>query len=214
MIAHSANMFRNCSVFHDLSTSKDYSKISYKFVSMGRAKRLNKSEKKQILKLKQQQLSISKISKVIKRSRKVIHNFLKNVEDYGKKKSTGRPSSLSDRDKRAILRVASNSQLTTKQIMEKSGVSASVSSVRRVLLSCKNIKRLKLKKKPPLTTKHKAERLRFAKDRVHWKKKWRRVLFSDEKNLTWMVLMVFSIIFMTQEKRPCLQFDDKWEEAA
>ena len=93
----------------------------------------------------------------------MIHNFLRNVEDYGKKKSTGRPSSLSNRDKRAILRLASNSQLTTKQIMQKPNVSASVSSVRRVLLSCKNIKRLKLKKKPPLTTQHKSERLKFAK---------------------------------------------------
>ena len=111
----------------------------------------------------------------------MIHNFLRNVEDYGKKKSTGRPSLLSDRDKRAILCVASNSQLTTKQIMQKSNVSASVSSVRRVLLSCKNIMRLKLKKKPPLTTQHKSELLKFAKERVHWKNKWRKVLFSDEK---------------------------------
>ena len=138
------------------------------------------AEKKQIFELKQQQLSVTKISKVITRSHKVIHNFLKNVEDYGKK-STGQPSSLSDRDKRAILHVASNSQLTMKQIMQKSNVSASVSSVRRVLLSCKNIKRLKLKKKPPLTTQHKSKRLKFAKERVHWKNKWRKVLFSDEK---------------------------------
>ena len=112
---------------------------------MRRGKKLNESEKKQILELKQQQLSVAIISKVIMRSRKVIQNFLKN-----------------DRDKLAILRVASNSQLTTKQIMEKSNVSASVSSVRRVLLSCKDIKRLKLKKKTSLTTKHKVERLRFA----------------------------------------------------
>ena len=78
---------------------------------------------------------------------------------------------------------------TVKQIMEKSSVSASVSSVRRVLLSCKDIKRLKLKKKPSLTTKHKVERLRFANERIHWKKKWTRVLFSDEKDSTWMFLL-------------------------
>ena len=58
-------------------------------------------------------------------------------------------------DKRTILRIASNSQLTTKQITEECSVSASVSSIRRVLLFCENIKRLKLKKKPSLTTKHK-----------------------------------------------------------
>ena len=46
MITHSVNMFRNCSVVHDLSTSKDYSTMLYKFVSMGRGKRLNESEKK------------------------------------------------------------------------------------------------------------------------------------------------------------------------
>ena len=65
--------------------------------------------------------------------------------------------------------------------MEKSNVSANVSSVRCVLLSCKDIKRLKLKKKPSLTTKHTIECLRVAKERIHWKKKWRRVLLSDEK---------------------------------
>ena len=56
-----------------------------------------------------QQLLVAKISKVIRRSRKVIHNFFKNVEDYDKKKAI--------------------------EIMEKSSVSANVSSVRRVLLS-------------------------------------------------------------------------------
>ena len=53
---------------------------------MGRGKELNESEEKQILELKQQQLSVTKISKVIRKSRRVIHNFLKNVEDYGKRK--------------------------------------------------------------------------------------------------------------------------------
>ena len=57
---------------------------------MGHGERLNESEKKQILELKQQRLSVTRILKVIKRSRRVIHNFLKNVEDYGKKKSTDR----------------------------------------------------------------------------------------------------------------------------
>ena len=98
--------------------------------------------------------------------------------------------------------------------MEKSSVSVSISSVRRVQLSCKNIKRLKLKKKPSLTTKHKVEHLCLAKERMHWKKKWRSVLFSDEKYSTWMVLIGSNIIFMTQEKRQCQQFDDKWKKAA
>ena len=73
--------------------------------------------------------------------------------------------------------------------MEKSSVSASVSSGHRVLLSCKDVKRLKLKQKPSLTMKHTIERLRCAKERMHWN-------FSDEKDSTWMVLMGSNIIFM------------------
>ena len=44
MIVHSVNMFRNSSVVHDLSTSKDYSTVLYKFVSIWDAKK--KKEKK------------------------------------------------------------------------------------------------------------------------------------------------------------------------
>ena len=49
MITHSVNMFRNCSVVDDLSTSKDYSTMLYKFASMGRGKKLNESEKSKFL---------------------------------------------------------------------------------------------------------------------------------------------------------------------
>ena len=160
---------------------------------MGRWKKWNESERKQILELQQQRLSIAKISKLIRRSRKVIQNFLKNVEDYGKKKSTGRLLSLSDR---AILRVASNSQLTTKQIMEKSSVSATVSSIRRVLLFCKDIKGLKLEMKPSLITKHKVERLRFAKERAKLDKETEKGTIFRRKKIqlgwSWWVAILFS----------------------
>lgn len=36
-------------------------------------------------------------------------------------------------------------------------------------------------KKPPLTEKHKMERLLFAEQHVTWEKKWHQVIFSDEK---------------------------------
>ena len=74
MIAHSVDMFRNYSVVHDLSTSKDYSTILYKFISIWDAEKNKRVWKKQILELKQQRLSVAKISKVVRRSRRVIHN--------------------------------------------------------------------------------------------------------------------------------------------
>ena len=46
MKAHSVNRFRNFSVVRDLSTRKDYSiYMLYKFVNMGRRKRLNDFER-------------------------------------------------------------------------------------------------------------------------------------------------------------------------
>ena len=45
MIVHSVNMFRNSSVVHDLSTSKDYSTVLYKFVSIWDAKKKKKKKK-------------------------------------------------------------------------------------------------------------------------------------------------------------------------
>lgn len=38
-----------------------------------------------------------------------------------------------------------------------------------------------LKRKPALTKRHKECRLNFAKEHARWNKKWRRIIFSDEK---------------------------------
>lgn len=63
---------------------------------------------------------------------------MKDPQQYGKKKSRGRPP---------VIRIASNSFLTAREIVHKVGVTA---NVRSVLQSCENIKRLKMKRKPPL----------------------------------------------------------------
>ena len=38
--------------------------------------------------------------------------------------------------------------------------------------------------KPPLTKRHKEARFQFAEKYINWRKKWRRVIFSDEKRFT------------------------------
>lgn len=111
-------------------------------------------------------MSISKIALTVERSQKVIYYLLKDVNNYGRKKSSGRPSILSMREKRAILRVASNSCLTAKQIVHKIGVETNIRNVRRILQACDNIRQKKLKKKSSLTARHKQDRLRFAKEYV------------------------------------------------
>ena len=148
---------------------------------MGRGKKLSKEEIQTILQLRNQKLSISKIAKCMNRSRKVIYNLFKNVKNYGTKKSSGRPRAISAREKRAILRAASNSCLTSREIARKAGVATNARNVRRILQRCEHIRRLKLKQKPALQTRHREHRVRFAKEHIHWKKKWRRIVFTDEK---------------------------------
>lgn len=46
---------------------------------------------------------------------------------------------------------------------------------------CKHLKRKKFVQKPPLTKKHKEVRLQFAENHIHWGKKWRKGIFTDEK---------------------------------
>ena len=65
---------------------------------MPRGPPLNDDERLEILRLKQSGKSLGFISKQLNRSKKVIFTFLKAPDDYNKKKSTGRPRKLSDRE--------------------------------------------------------------------------------------------------------------------
>ena len=100
---------------------------------------------------------------------------------YGTRKSSGRPRALSVRDERALLRTASNSSLTCRQIAAEAGVHTNVRNVQKLLKKSESLKRKKLQRRPPLTPQHKEARMTFARQRVTWTEQWQTVLFSDEK---------------------------------
>lgn len=81
---------------------------------------------------------------------------------------------------RATIRVASNSTLTSCEIVQKAGITANVRSSHRVLEKGKFIQRLEMKQKPPLTKQHEEERLTVSRKRIYLNKKWKRILFIDE----------------------------------
>ena len=139
---------------------------------MPKGKLLNSTEKGIITRLKGEGNSNRNIAKTIGRSRTIVDNFIK-----GNKKKIGRPKKLSEREKRSILRVASNAALSYNQIKSKSGVNCSRSTVKRIIKSSKKIVRRKFKKIPPLPKNHKDNRLTFAREHMPWKK----VVFTDEK---------------------------------
>lgn len=114
---------------------------------MGRGKALNNSEKEKILILKSQGQNPVQIAKNINRGKTVVYNYLNNVERYGKNMKGRKKMATTPKERRKILRIASNSAMSVSKIREKSGVSASLRTVHRILKSCPYIVRRKLQKK-------------------------------------------------------------------
>jgi len=56
---------------------------------------------------------------------------------------------VNDRDIRKILRIASNSTMTSREIAQQAGVTTNVRNVQRILQQSDLIKRKKRQKKPP-----------------------------------------------------------------
>lgn len=148
---------------------------------MGRGKALNVAEQARVEILAQEGYSCRQIARKISRSKNVVHNYLRNKENYGKNMKGRTALATSPRDRRAILREASNSASTTAKIKAKTGVHASLDTIRRVIKTAGYIKRKKLKKKPPLDAKRKKKRLDFAKQHMTWNQQWGNVVFTDEK---------------------------------
>ena len=114
---------------------------SWKTWVVRRAEQLTSEKKKIILRLKYRFKSIAEIARCTGRGRNVITKFLAHPNLYGTKKSPGRPPKVSARDKRRILRFASNSLLTCTQMLSASSLQISVRTVRRTLQESENIKR-------------------------------------------------------------------------
>lgn len=148
---------------------------------MGRGKTLTNLEIGKILAFKQENYSNREIAKQIGRDPWTVNNFLKDPENYGKKERGSTARATTERERRSILREASNSAASAGKIKEKVGTSASVRTVRRVIEQCPHLRRQKLKKKPHLLQRHKDRRLEFCRTHLSWKEEWEAVIFSDEK---------------------------------
>lgn len=138
---------------------------------MPRGRYLTEIEKGKILAFLENGLSYREIGRKIQRSDKVVRNFAKNQNEYGKNKTGGPKKKLSDRDRRRVVNAASNSMKSLSQIAQQCGLKVSKSTISRVLKQSKTITRQKLKTMPKLLPRHKLARLEFAKKNLqtNWK---------------------------------------------
>lgn len=107
--------------------------------------------------------TFEQIAKDLKRSAAGVRQFAQR-KSYQRR--SGRPSTISERERRLIIRTASNSDLSSETIRQLCNINATSRTVRNVIRQCPYIRRLKLMKKSRLTKYHEQERLKFARNNM------------------------------------------------
>lgn len=139
---------------------------------MPRGTELSDIEKGQIRAFQEMGLSNRVIAKRLVRSSSVVDNFVKKGDDYCKKKRSGRRPKLSDRDKRSIVRIASNTTKGVRRIRDECAPNVSKNTVWRTIKSSPHLASQKLKVNPKLKPEHEVKRMNFAKEHVTWTNNW------------------------------------------
>ena len=148
---------------------------------MPRGCALSEYEKGQIDLLHEQCNSNRAIATKLKRSPRVINNYLSNTSGYNKIKRTGRKGKLTNRNKRAIIKKASNSSVSCKKIVDELCLKVSRWTINRVLQKSEILKFQKRKSSPALSDAHKQSRLEWSREHMTWNVDWQKVVWSDEK---------------------------------
>uniref|UniRef100_A0A1I7WUW1 HTH_38 domain-containing protein n=1 Tax=Heterorhabditis bacteriophora TaxID=37862 RepID=A0A1I7WUW1_HETBA len=113
---------------------------------MGRASTLSLHKRSQIKALSTTGYTMKQIANIFERSRKAIMNLLHHQEEYGTKKSSEKPSKLNSREKKEILRTASNNTISITEIRRTCGIDASETTLWIMLNNKPNMVRLRIKR--------------------------------------------------------------------
>lgn len=148
---------------------------------MGREKTLSLEERGKIQAFRQERYSNREIARKVGRSTWVVNAYLKDIENYGNNRRGHTATATTARERRAILQLASNSCVTSRQIRGRVGSNASIRTIQRVIKKCPHLKRRKLRKKPLLLEHHRQARFEFSRNHRDWTEEWKRVISSDEK---------------------------------
>ena len=152
---------------------------------MGRRCALSEIGKSQIKVLSDKGFSFSVIARDIKRSRKVINNFLQDPEAYGTKKSIGRPPKLSLTARQRILQESLRKGISPRNLQTSLDLNVTFRRVRQILNSSKDFVYKKKIITPTQRKIHKKRREEWVQEKVQWNAvNWSKVIFSDEKSLT------------------------------
>jgi transposase len=151
--------------------------------------KLNREQERiRVWTLREEGLSWSQIATRTGKNRKSCRRICKRVKETGSfkdKPHTGRPSKLTDRDRRHIVGILRNNKEKNAEAIRKEAaatfnVKLCRNSIAKVLKESGYVCRVK-KKKPLLTKRHKQQRLAWALNHRTWTvDEWRKVIWSDE----------------------------------
>ncbi|CDF38189.1 unnamed protein product [Chondrus crispus] len=151
---------------------------------MPRRKLLSDFEKGQIVAMKQECLSVCEISRTLTRSPGAVQNFLKHPKRVDGRKSTCNATKISKKQTRLLLREASKGEKSCRELKLSLDIDVGVCRVQQILRDAPHLKYKKMLSRPQMLQRHKSARLEWSKKRLENRKAfWRRVIFSDEKNV-------------------------------
>jgi IS30 family transposase len=136
------------------------------FYKMAKGKALSEYQRGQIDAMHEQGLSNREIGKALGCAHTTIGRYLHDKLNYGVNKRCGRPPKVSERERRRIIKSASNTTKSGRQVKEELQLDVSSRTIRRVLNRSGVIQRTLMKRVPALTAAHRASRLAFAKDNM------------------------------------------------
>lgn len=149
---------------------------------MGKGPRIAPNERKIIQNLFKGGNTVREIVQIVERSETAIRNVLKGVNGRKSRKRLGRPSKITPKMRRRIVRKGLTGNFTARQIKAKTDVKVSVRRVQQVLKESEHLKWRRAVTGPMLRKEHIEARKKWALDILEkGPYDWRKVIFSDEK---------------------------------
>lgn len=154
-------------------------------VGMGRNKHITAEQRREICRLREQDMTLSAISKRLNISINACHRALEHVKRYGDTSNKSRVPRCRKTTDGMIHRLSEKDRFRTAvdihaEISTQENLNISVHTIRRRLTEFGLRGRI-ARKKPLISKKNRNARLSFAKEHINWtREQWAKVIFTDE----------------------------------
>ena len=169
-----------------------------------KTKEMSPDQKRQVVRLHQDEFKKTDIGKIIGFSRSAVFKFLKRFDQRENKPRTGRPRSTSKQGEGALIRlVKQDRRRSLRNLMNEFNQSVPVLICKRSIqrgLSKNGFHRRIVAKTLTILLKNRKNHVRWCRNRLHWtiQEEWNKIIFSDEMQV---VLGKNSCVYVWQKSK-------------